>query len=159
MILALDPGGITGYAVFWRENENKVKLIESGEFPRYNGLPSLLNKYQIKVIVCERFVVTRNFTRGGKIQTTKGDRDVTSMETNVTDPIEVIGALKFYLDLRVLMHLPETLLVFQQPGDRLMAEKWHSQSFPYPKIKSHAKSALLHGMYYIGKSVIPKTYE
>lgn len=110
-------------------NPKRGILINSGEFPHFTGLSyleTLIRPNSIVHVVCEGFALV-------------------SVSVNVT-PIEVIGAVKFWIcdraNLNMMLHL-------QAPGERVFVEKRFSKPFPF--VKNHARSALLHCMCYMYK--------
>ena len=128
-ILAIDPGGTVGYAMFW-----DGKLIEYGHydtFPTYYDF--LVNTEFIPdVVVCEDYIIDIG-TSGFNHRFDKGDT------------LRKIGAIDFWA---YSMHIP---LVLQQRSIKVPASAM-AFGVPYKKGQKknqHHYDAVLHGVYYM----------
>jgi hypothetical protein len=135
-VLAVDPGKVTGVALFCWENGKEPELIDSQELEFSDYVHSVRNyfmKYGSLEVVCEKFTIN--------VQTAK--------KSQAPFSLECIGALRVILLDRG--HAPESLK-FQLPANAM-------NMFPNEKLKKleywhrggagHALDAIRHGLLYL----------
>jgi hypothetical protein len=130
-LIALDPGGQTGCAIFYFD-EKRAILHKTETFPMWEGL---LN---IETWKGETNVVYENYY-------------IVNVKHNAYQPLITIGAIQLWA------HLNNYNIFCQTPGERVFVEKrWDT---PYPRIKNHERSAVLHGMCWLYKQRGILTYD
>ena len=128
MILAVDPGKVTGYAWF----------TEDGEFQGAHQLPQdaffdEIGWQWIRMIVCEDYVITP-----GTLAKTRGERNWA---------IEGIGALRQIARKRNIgFQLQKPASVLPLITDKVL---WH---LGIDISKEHAKDAARHGVYWLARA-------
>lgn len=133
MILAIDPGDVSGYAIL---NMDGV-LTDMGQL-ELSGLAKFLDSLtdDIKVIVVENFRI-----RPGQ-----------NFSWSEMNTIQVIGAIKYrasQLNIKV---------VLQEPSSYTIGAKWNGTPIPKDHSISHQVVAYAHGTYYshkVLKNTIP----
>jgi hypothetical protein len=135
-VLAVDPGKVTGVALFSWENGKEPELIDSQELEFSDYVHSVRNyftEYGSLEVVCEKFTIN--------VQTAK--------KSQAPFSLECIGALRVILLDQG--HNPESLK-FQLPANAM-------NMFPNEKLKKleywhrggagHALDAIRHGLLYL----------
>ena len=139
LILSLDPGGTTGYAIFEVEDEQQAELIKRGQIQ--GGIKGFLDFHwdvledmNFDLIVCESFTL-REGIYGADLS-----------------PVSIIGALEALY--------PTTKLVYQEPklkplcdDERLKKLGLHVPGRP------HANDAVRHGIIYLRNNKHTPTLE
>lgn len=127
-VITFDPGGTTGFSVI--EVVNGVgRLVAYGQFPTFLGLPNI-DKY-IK----------------GKVDVVYEDFYLVKVNVDLA-PIKVIGAIQYWASV---LRINNDIRIYKQsPGERMFVDKRFSK--PYPHVRDHARSALLHGMAHLYKN-------
>lgn len=128
-ILALDPGGTTGYAclvvegkkIGW-ENFGNLKDVET------NKLADLID--WADVVVCENFRLRPKKGRAGSF-------DYSEMPTS-----KLIGKIEAICEIR------NTKLVLQEPAIKPVGYGFSNQKYVPGKPGTHWQDALAHGVYY-----------
>ena len=133
-ILAVDPGKVTGLALFSFEKGQEPELVWSGElemFDYYQKLLELFEKHSIDIeVICEKFTIN--------MQTAK--------KAQAPYSLECIGILK-----AVMMDYgwdPESLQ-YQQPADAMAMftnEKLKKLEYWHRGGAGHALDAIRHGL-------------
>lgn len=132
MILAIDPGDVSGYAFLNMEGV----LADMGQFKLGNMHSFLDGLHGVNVIVLENFRIRpgQNFSWS-------------EMET-----IQVIGAVKYRA------HQLKCKVVLQEPSSYSIGAKWAGVTIPKDHSISHQVVAYAHGTYYshkVLKNTIP----
>jgi hypothetical protein len=128
-LLALDPGGTTGYAVFV-----DGKLTAFGEMERYKGLKTLIRADKPDAIVAERFALYAS--------------KAAALIGNEMVPAQVIGVARFLAE-------ENDINIFFQPASTIhlgestlnpTAERYVNALIG-PGGSGHARDAIAHGVY------------
>jgi hypothetical protein len=132
MILAIDPGDVSGYAFLNREGV----LADMGQFKLAN-MPTFLDSLSgVSVIVLENFRI-----RPGQ-----------NFSWSEMNTIQVIGAIKYRA------HQLKCPVVLQEPSAYPIGIKWAGLVLPKDHSISHQVVAYAHGTYYshkVLKNTIP----
>lgn len=130
-ILAMDPGGTSGYAIF----KGSDKPVEVGEVPQNNLLAWLSGNKDIDVWVVEDYYVRKQ----------KGDRGF-DHTWNRGDTLRIIGAVEYHAFLTASeFHL-------QQPSQKVMGYKLMGKEYVKGKSGMHIFDAIAHGQVFLGKN-------
>lgn len=127
-VLALDPGGTTGYALFGKRTRmagDKYTLCDAGDFPTWEGLLPLIGRLPKgkSTVVYEQIYVGRaSFNPIG---------------------LEVIGVIKYLCRERRIALVP------QSPQVITGIKKWKKVDVSFLQ-SQHAKDAFHHGAMYLG---------
>jgi len=131
VLLALDPGETTGYAVMLLEplldSEQMPILVEHGVISRWRGINKILNVYNPDAVVVEKFLLY----------------PWKAKEQAFSDmaPVQVIGVVEYLAEER-------SIPVVQQPAQVAKAVKI-SQELRSAIRNSHAIDAVCHGIAYL----------
>lgn len=127
MILAIDPGDVSGYAFLNMEGV----LADMGQFKLANMESFLDGLHGINVIVLENFRI-------------RPDQNFSWSEMNT---IQVIGAIKYRA------HQLKCKVVLQEPSCYSIGAKWAGVTIPKDHSISHQVVAYAHGTYYSHKKL------
>lgn len=122
LILAVDPGGMTGWATYWNDHVSAGQSEPMEFLRRADGF--LATDYTKKHVICERYTVTS--------ETIKKSRQY--------DALEVIGTLKYLAwkhGAEFTLQAPAEAKRFT-PNARLLILKWYRPG------QDHANDALRH---------------
>lgn len=126
-VLAVDPGGTTGYAIFY-VNGDVIKMIDCGQIKGYSGLDRFVSIARPSVLVIEEFRVRINAAVIGA-----------TLET-----IEVVGVAKY------LAGLYEAMVVLQQPSQKTFFNDERLKALGLYQVgQQHARDAIRHALYYL----------
>jgi len=133
LLLAIDPGETTGYAVLRLEplvnSQHMPVLLEHGVLSKWRGITELLNVYRPKVIVMEKFLL---YPWAAKEQAFSD-----------MAPVQVIGVVEYLAEERALP-------VIQQAAAVGKAVKVSSDLDLRSAVRSrHAIDAVCHGIAYL----------
>ena len=120
IVLALDPGHTTGWAVLTEE-----KIVATGMFPGYNELEELLEKYKPEMAVLEDFTLYPWKSH--------------ALAWSQLETVQNLGVMKFILDRTEVPYVLQKALLVKKLGKRLL-HKCSSQ---------HERDAITHGILYL----------
>lgn len=127
MILAIDPGDVSGYAFLNMEGV----LTDMGQFKLANMNTFLDSLHGINTIVLENFRI----------------RPGMNFSWSEMDTIQVIGAVKYRA------HQLKCKVVLQEPSCYSIGSKWAGVQIPKDHSISHQVVAYAHGTYYSHKKL------
>jgi hypothetical protein len=144
-LLALDPGGTTGYAFFSRQPDGRYRLEEAGDFPLWKELPQVLDW------------VVRESRASDTLEIDPDAEGIVVFEQiQASHPafdsigIQVIGVLRFLCEQERIRN------VAQHPALITGIKKWGILNFVTIK-SEHARDAVRHGVMYLGVSNVDLT--
>ena len=120
IILALDPGHTTGWAILTEE-----EVIATGLFPDYTGVNELIKKHVPDVAVIEDFILYPWKSR--------------ALIWNQLWTVQVLGVMKYLLDEVSIPYELQNAVLVKQLSKRLIG-KYSSQ---------HERDAVTHGIVYL----------
>lgn len=126
-LIAFDPGGTTGIAVFTRiPGTKRFAITDVGESPNWRDIPRLLNRRGKVIVVYENFY---NLT----------------LSANLV-PVKVIGVIEYLCKLNKIPHF------LQPPAERKVAEELCPEIVSF--FPDHIKSAVSHGIVFLVKKKV-----
>lgn len=132
LIIALDPGGTTGYCIF-KIIEGRATLFRYGQFTTFTGLPYL--EQEIK-------------SYGGNVDIVYEDFILVKVNIHL-DAIKTIGAIQYWYAANHQEDRTQVTLNKQTPSERTFVEYRFTK--PYKHVTDHRRSAMLHAMAFIYK--------
>jgi len=131
-VLALDPGGSTGWAVVHQDESRKTKVVDFGILRKDLTLTGIEHWFaKVDLVVCESFLTRPKEARTGAF-------DYDPMETS-----QVIGVAK------VLARLHSVPIVEQSASVKPVGYGFANQKYVKGKKNMHAWDAVAHGIYYL----------
>jgi len=120
IVLALDPGHTTGWAVLTEE-----KVVATGLFAGYDGVPDLLVGYEPDMAVMEDFILYPWRSQ--------------ALAWNQLRTVQYLGVMKYLLDEAEISYVLQKAVLVKKLSKRLIG-KYSSQ---------HERDAVTHGIVYL----------
>jgi hypothetical protein len=133
-LIAVDPGGTTGWARFETPSQKPVEIGEVVKDKLYSWLELQTNHGTIWVV--EDYIIRPPSRR-------QGGHD---HFWNKGDTLRLIGAIQYHA------HIHQQLFYLQQPSIKPLAYKQMGAEYVKGKPNMHIKDAVAHGVHFIGKS-------